>query len=156
MNDKRFFSNNNHHSTVIIGSFRKHLSEIISIKNLLELSNIKVLSPVEDKITNPEEEFIFFESDLILDPKFLQDAVFSKIKQSTFVVVANVNGYLGRATTMEIGYAIAEGIPIYTLEPMEDVHISPYSRLLIDIFPAIDKVCCEHLNNRLIKNGSII
>jgi hypothetical protein len=96
------------------------------------------LSPIDDNVVNPDDEFILFKSDKTTDPKLLQDGVFTKIKYSTFVVVANINGYIGRAGTLEIGYAIAHGICICTLEPVEDVHISPYCRLLSEVFPEIN------------------
>jgi nucleoside 2-deoxyribosyltransferase len=124
--------------SVIIGSFRKHLPEIINIKKQLEKFGVSVLSPIDENVVNPNDEFILFKSDLITDPKLLQDGVFAKIKHSTFVVVANIDGYIGRAGTMEIGYAIANGITIYTLELVNDVHIAPYCRLLSEIFPGIN------------------
>lgn len=120
---------------VIIGSFRKHLDEIIEIKNKLEKCGVLILSPIDDDVVNPDDEFILFKSDQVTDPKLLQDSVFNKIKHSTFIVVANIGGYIGRAGTLEIGYAIAHGITIYTLEPVTDVHIAPYCRLITEVFP---------------------
>lgn len=125
---------------VIIGSFRKHLSEIIRIKEQLEKFGVNVLSPIDESVVNPDDEFILFKTDQVTDPKLLQDGVFTKIKRSTFVVVANINGYIGRAGTLEIGYAIAQGITIYTLEPVNDIHLSPYCRLLNEIFPEINLI----------------
>jgi hypothetical protein len=124
-------------STVIIGSFRKHFHEIIELRKELEKLEIAVLSPKDCIITNPYDEFVIFESDSTSDAKLLQDAVFTKIKYSTFVVLANFNDYIGRAATLEIGYAIAHGISIFTLNPVKDVHLKPYCRLLSEIFPSL-------------------
>ncbi len=124
--------------TVIIGSFRKHLGEIIKLKQQLEDRHVAVLSPIDEDVVNPNDEFIIFNSDPVSDPKLLQDSVFAKIKRSTFVIVANIDGYLGRAAILEIGYALALGISIYTLEPVEDPHLVPYCRLLSSIFPDIE------------------
>ena len=112
--------------TVIIGSFRKHFQEIIELKKELEKLQIKVLSPKECTIINPDDEFVIFRSDTTSDQKILQDAVFSKIRYSTFVILANFNDYIGRAATLEMGYAIANGISILTLNPVKDVHLKPY------------------------------
>ncbi len=123
--------------TVISGSFRKHLQEIITLKRLLEKNGIAVLSPAGNIAINPDEEFIILDSDPVSNPKLLQDSVFAKIRQSTFIVVANVDGYLGKAAILEMGYAIAHGISIYTIEPVEDPNLSPYCRLLSELFSEI-------------------
>ena len=123
--------------TVIIGSFRKHFREIIELRKELERLHIKVLSPKDCTIINPDDEFVIFQSDATSDQKFLQDAVFSKIRYSTFVILANFNDYIGQAATLEMGYAIAHGISILTLRPVKDIHLQPYCRLLTDVFPIL-------------------
>ena len=125
-------------NTVIGGSFRKHLKQIVSLKKALENRKVNVLSPAGHSAINPDEEFIVLDSDPVLDPKMLQDSVFAKIRRSTFFVVANVNGYLGKAAILEMGYAIATGITIFTLEPIEDPNLKPYCRLLKEVFPDIE------------------
>ncbi len=123
--------------TVISGSFRKHLSQIVQLKQFLQSQQVMVLSPTGHAAINPKDEFIVLDSDPISNPKLLQDSVFAKIRRSTFLVVANFNGYLGKAAILEIGYAIATGISIYTLEPVDDPNLSPYCRPLSEIFPQI-------------------
>lgn len=125
-------------STVISGSFRKHLHKIILLKQELEKNHVAVLSPAGNMAVNPEEEFIVLDSDPVTHPKLLQDSVFAKIRRSTFLVVANFDGYLGRAAVLEIGYALAIGITVYVLEPVEDPNLKPYCHLLRDVFPGID------------------
>ncbi len=144
--------------TVISGSFRKHLHQISRLKQKLEQQHIKVLSPTGDNAINPDDEFIVLDSDPISHPKLLQDSVFAKMRRSTFLVVANVDGYLGRAAVLEIGYAIAHGITIYTLEPVEDPNISPYCRPLHEIFPDIVSTLKnkDEISNRCIPTSSQI
>lgn len=124
--------------TVISGSYRKHLNQITRIKLELESRHIAVLSPSGSIAINPDEEFVILDSDPVSHPKLLQDSVFAKIRRSSFLVVANVNGYLGAAAIMEIGYAIAIGLTIYTLEPVEDPNLSPYCELLTRAFPDLN------------------
>ena len=124
--------------TVISGSFRKHLQQIFLLRRELEQHNIAVLSPIGSGAINPQDEFVVLDTDPISHPKVLQDSVFAKIRRSTFLVVANVDGYLGRAAVLEMGYAIAHGITIYTLELVEDPNLLPYCQPLQSIFPAIN------------------
>ena len=131
---------------VICGSFRKHLGEIVHIKKILEDKGIKVLSPQGAIAKNPDEEFILLDSDPIDNPKLLQDSVFAKIRCSTFIVIANIDGYIGKAALLEIGYAVAHGISVYTIEPMLDPNVSPYCKVISDIFP--DFELYNHLQQR--------
>lgn len=123
--------------TVISGSFRKHLSQIVALKSELEKKGIGVLSPQGNDSINPEDEFIILDSDPIENPELLQSSIFAKMRRSTFLVVANFGGYLGNAAILEIGYAIAIGIQIFSLEPIQDPNIAPYCRLLEEIFPSV-------------------
>lgn len=125
-------------STVISGSFRKHLHKIVRLKQELERQHVKILSPAGDLAVNPGEEFIVLDSDPVSHPKLLQDSVFAKIRRSTFLVVANFDGYLGRAAVLEIGYALAIGITVYAIEPVEDPNLQPYCRPLQEVFPNIN------------------
>lgn len=122
-------------ATVISGSFRKHLNEIYSLKSFLQHQGINVLSPVGTRAVNPGEEFVVLDDDPVADHRILQDSVFAKIRRSTFLVVYNKDGYLGRAALLEIGYAVALGLQVLTVEPVEDPNIAPYTRLLSDALP---------------------
>lgn len=103
------------------------------LKRLLERKGITVLSPVGDGAINPGEEFVLLDADPIHDHRTLQDSVFAKIRRSSFLTAFNQDGYLGKAALIEYGYAISVGIPILTLEPIEDPNIKPYTRLLSDV-----------------------
>ena len=82
----------------------------------------------------PGEEFVLFDLDPVADHRILQDSIFAKMRQSSFLVVANKEGYIGKAALIEIGYAIALGLQILTLEQVEDPNIKPYCRLITDVF----------------------
>jgi len=120
-------------ATVISGSYRRHLADMYALKRLLERKGIHVLSPIGDGAINPGEEFVILDADPIQDHRTLQDSVFAKIRRSSFLVGFNRGGYLGRAALLEFGYAISVGIPILTLERVDDPNIFPYTRLLSDV-----------------------
>lgn len=136
-------------ATVISGSFRKHLPQIVALKYELEKLGISVLSPEGDISINPDEEFIILDSDPVSNPELLQSSIFAKMRRSTFLTVANIDGYLGNAAILEIGYAIAIGIKIYALEPIQDPNIAPYCFSLDNLFPEIGNI----LKEKSIVNG---
>ncbi|NDE82017.1 MAG: hypothetical protein EB051_00150 [Chlamydiia bacterium] len=121
--------------TVISGSYRRHLRELYELKQEIEKLGILVLSPVGSAALNPEEEFIFLDEDPIHDKRLLQDSIFAKIRTSSFLLLANFDGYAGKAAVMEVGYALAFGLQILSIEPVEDPNIRPYTRLLNEAFP---------------------
>ena len=121
--------------TVISGSYRRHLRELYELKQEIEKLGILVLSPVGSAALNPEEEFVFLDADPIHDKRLLQDSIFAKIRTSSFLVLANFDGYIGKAAVMEVGYALAFGLQILSIEPVEDPNIRSYARLLNEAFP---------------------
>ena len=126
----------NNVNTVISGSYRKHFSEMLELKQFLQNERIGVLAPVSQGIMNPGQEFIILDEDPIHDARTLQDSINAKIRISSFLVIANVGGYIGKAAVFEMGYAAAQGIQILALEPIEDPNLAGYCRLLSDVFPS--------------------
>lgn len=136
-------------ATVISGSYRRHLAGMYALKRLLERKGIHVLSPVGDGAINPGEEFVLLDADPIHDHRTLQDSVFAKIRRSSFLVGFNRDGYLGKAALLEFGYAISVGIPILTLERVEDPNIFPYTRLLSDVIGPFEIPDGQPIRDRL-------
>lgn len=124
-------------STVISGSYRKHLAEIMALRDYLESQGVTVLSPVGTHAVNPGEEFVILDADPVKDERLLQDSIFAKLRRSTFLVAFNKDGYLGKAAVLEIGYAISQGVQILTIEDVEDPNIRPYTRKIADVFPDV-------------------
>lgn len=123
--------------TVISGSFRKHFKQILVLKKAIESLGIKVLSPNGESVLNPNDEFALLDSDPVQDCRLLQDSVFAKIRSSSFLVLANFDGYIGRAALMEFGYAVSYGLDILTLEKVVDPNLLPYCKQLDKVLPSI-------------------
>jgi nucleoside 2-deoxyribosyltransferase len=123
--------------TIISGSYRKHFDEMLALKRALTTERVTVTAPVSELVVNVGEEFALLDEDPIEDPRALQDSIFAMIRRSSFLVLANVDGYMGTAATMEVGYAIAQGLQILTLEPVSDPNIAGYTRTLSEVFPQI-------------------
>jgi hypothetical protein len=123
--------------TVISGSYRRHLQELYELKKEIERLGILVLSPVGTFAVNPKEEFIFLDADPICNQRLLQDSIFAKIRSSSFLILANFEGYIGKAASMEVGYALAFGLQILSIEPVEDPNIRPYTQPLQSIYAKV-------------------
>jgi len=110
---------------------------MLILKECLQEARIRVLAPVSSEQLNAGEEFIILNADPVSDPRTLQDSIFAMIRTTTFLVVANVGGYLGNAAVLEIGYALAQGNQILTVEPVADPNLGAYTRELGSVFPEI-------------------
>ena len=124
-------------NTVISGSYRKHLGVIFQLRDDLRSRGVRVLAPIGNGAEDSDETFVILDSDRIQDHRILQDSVFARIRASSFLTVANVDGYLGPAAVLEIGYSLSLGLQILTLEPVNDPNIKPYCRLLREALPSI-------------------
>ena len=112
-------------SIVISGSYRKHFERIIDCKIQFEEAGAKVLRPVGKEILSQQGNVVRLEG----DPETVEGieaAQLRAIANSDLLYVVNPGGYLGPATTLEIGYAYRAGLPIITSE-------TPYEAALITV-----------------------
>ena len=126
-------------NTVISGSYRKHLKEMLLLKEYLMERGIGVSAPTGTAAVNLSEEFIILESDPIEDPRLLQDSIFAMMRRATFHAVMNKDGYIGKAALLEFGYAVALGLQILTVERVTDPNLAVYCRYIGDVFPDWEK-----------------
>ena len=115
-------SNNFSHTSLIIGSFRKHYEHMTDVIRKFHDKGIEVLSPKEAKILNPDDEFVVFDYDPEhLSEKELEDLVLQKMHQCHFVYLVNPGGYVGLSASFEVGYCAAHGIDVYAMEPSTEL-----------------------------------
>lgn len=111
---------------VISGSFRKFYNDIAKLAGEFESRGMKVLSPKISRVKNPGEDFIILESDETSDIKELEQQHLNAIQEANFLYVYNPDGYLGQSTTLEIGYALGLGKPVYAFEKPSDETLSRF------------------------------
>ncbi len=124
--------------SVVIGSFRgERFSQLLRMKDFLELQGVEILSPAGAEVVEPEATFVRLVADAPNRSNGeLQQEVLSKIKeQCSFVAVCNPEGYVGRATSMEMGYAHGIGLPVFTSEVERDENFNWFTLPLEHIFP---------------------
>jgi len=109
----------------IIGSFRKHFDDILTVLDLFQGAGIRVLSPKRSAILNPIDEFVRLQSDPsgATDDEIESNAL-SNITRSDFVYVLCPGGYVGRTTCYELGWVYCRSIPVYFSHAPFDLPIS--------------------------------
>ncbi len=105
----------------VSGSFFKFKPEIdLAIEELSDLG-VTVLAPDKgwlyippQKIMRPKDyEFRHLPTEKGMSIKEVEDDFLSSVAKSDFLYVVNPNGYIGETVSMEIGYAIALGVPVF-------------------------------------------
>lgn len=115
---------------VISGSFRKHMNEIIDLKQKLEADGIQVIKPNNiDVVDNPDNpEFVKFKGEENISENDLQMQYFHGIDFCDAHIIYNKDGYIGSSALHELFYGAGrnsfaksngnEHTQVYLLEPL--------------------------------------
>lgn len=138
----------------VSGSFTKQLATVQEAVADLDTLGVEVLSPARPKprsmLVAPGESedrgFLLLVSDPIDDVKVNQDNHFRAIQHSHFLWLAidqpgPYQGYLGESTAMEVGFALAFGVPIFSrVQPrLPDFRdFLPHVRVVPDLAHALE------------------
>ena len=114
---------------VVSGSFRKFYSEIVDFVDELEKCGVEVLSPEKSRPLNPGGEFIVLESDATDDVEIIEKDHLNAISECDFLYLYNPGGYTGKSAVMELGWALAMGKPIYSLEKPDDIVLEKFTEI---------------------------
>lgn len=104
----------------ISGSFRKHLDYILKVKEQLEKTGTKVLSPRFIEPKNPGEKFVVFAGEEGLSPLELERHHLKSISASDALIVCDPEGYVDASALIEIGFAHSLGKRIIFVEKPEE------------------------------------
>jgi nucleoside 2-deoxyribosyltransferase len=113
-------------SVSICGSYHRHLRKMHKLIKECKKLGIEVHIPRYPVKKSSTNGFVFLKGEKGT-PKQLQEKNFDAIARSSFVLVVNTNGYIGPSTAMEIGYAIAKGVPIFCTDKPEDYIFQLYT-----------------------------
>lgn len=131
----------------VSGSFDKFKPEIdLAIDELNELG-VTVLAPGKGWLCKPsnrifnllEDKFRPLPSETGMGIKEIENDFLSNIKKSNFLYVINPQGYIGNIVSLEIGFAIASGIPVFLQQKINPLIIENDS-IWQEIEPKL-KVC---------------
>ena len=111
----------------ICGSYHRHLREMKHLILECRKLGITVHIPRYAVRKYSRKGFVYLRGENGT-PRELQDKNFRAIERSSFLLVVNPKGYIGSSTSMEIGYAIAKGIPIFCTDKPEDYVFQFYTK----------------------------
>ena len=101
-------------SVAMIGSFRKHLTEMEAAKQIFTNNGIEVVNPLSTEPLQPGIEFVRFATDGEgLTDAEVQIHALERILGATAVYVICPEGYTGKTTAYEWGWVSEKGRPAY-------------------------------------------
>jgi nucleoside 2-deoxyribosyltransferase len=111
----------------ICGSYHRHLRKMRALILECRKLGIRVRIPKYAVKKYSTHGFVYLKGERGT-PKDLQEKNFRAIERSSFVLVVNPKGYIGPSTSMEIGFAISKGVPIFCTDVPDDYIFRFYTK----------------------------
>jgi hypothetical protein len=144
-------------AATVSGSFHRHMEAISAAVHELVALSVSVLSPADPRIVLEDQgfllvssdldpntrqtkdgEFLYVASDIIRSVRLVQDRHLECIRMADFLWLVCPDGYIGQSASMEIGYAAASGVPVYSIHAPTDLTLRQYVKIVPSIQAAID------------------
>ncbi len=106
------------------------MEAITSVVHELAALSVRVLSPADPRIVAFQGEFLFVASDPIRSVRLVQDRHLESIRAANFLWLVCPDGYVGQSSSMEIGYAVSEGVPIFASSMPTDLTLRQYVKIV--------------------------
>jgi hypothetical protein len=127
-------------AVTVSGSFHRHMHEIgAAVEELAGLS-IRVLSPADPRIVAAQGEFLFVASDPVRSVRLVQDRHLDSVGASDFLWLVCPDGYVGQSASLELGYAIHAGVPIFATRAPSDLTLREYVTVVSSLKEALRRV----------------
>jgi len=124
-------------TVTVSGSFHRHIDAIMEAVEEFRSLGIEVLSPKDPRIVDGTGSFLFVASDRYRSIRLVQDGHLAAISQSSFLWLVSPDGYIGQSASLEIGFAIAYGTPIYGRNLPPDLTLIEYIQEVNNIDDAV-------------------
>lgn len=124
----------------VSGSFHRHMEAITSAVHELASKSVRVLSPADPRVVAQQGEFLFVASDRLRSVRLVQDRHLESIRAADFLWLICPDGYVGQSAAMELGFAAAEGIPIFSTHAPGDLTLREYVTVVPTLEDALRRV----------------
>jgi len=136
-------------TATVSGSFHRHMEAITRAVHELAALSVRVLSPADPRIVAFQGEFLFVASDPVRSVRLVQDRHLETIRAANFLWLVCPDGYVGQSASMEIGYAVREGVPIYAAHAPTDLTLRQYVKVVPSLAEAMRMSSVEPQRRRI-------
>jgi NTP pyrophosphatase (non-canonical NTP hydrolase) len=121
---------------VISGTYRKDIEGLKRIYEQLTDLGCRILSPVNILPSKEESGFVYMKGEETEGPENIELRHLQAMQRSKFVWLHAPDGYVGPSGALEIGFARANGIPIFCANKVED----PILRYFVQIAESPEEI----------------
>jgi len=136
-------------TATVSGSFHRHMEAITRAIHDLATLSVRVLSPADPRIVAIQGEFLFVASDPVRAIKLVQNRHLESIRAANFLWLVCPDGYVGQSASMEIGYAVREGVPIFARHAPTDGTLREYVKMVPSLAEAVRMVSAGPQRRRI-------
>ena len=136
-------------NATVSGSFHRHMEAITSAVHELAALSVRVLSPSDPRIVAQQGEFLFVASDPIRSVRLVQDRHLATIRAANFLWLVCPDGYVGQSASMEIGYAVREGVPVFATQAPTDLTLRQYVKVVPSLAAAVKMISASPQPRRI-------
>lgn len=118
-------------SAVLSGSYRRDTASLKRAHESLESLGVEILSPQNVDVQREDDGFVFMRGELGQAPSALESRHLDAIERAHFMWLHAPDGYVGTSAALEIGFARAAGVPVYSDATPSD----PVLRRFVSVVP---------------------
>jgi nucleoside 2-deoxyribosyltransferase len=125
---------------VLSGSFHKDRPKLLSIYDELITCGCQVLSPHRLDFNSNFENTLFVRdsAEEDLSEEVIEKHHLTSIKQSDFLWVYAPEGYIGLSTAFEVGYAIANNVPVFSDTKINESVFSSFIHITTSVYKCLE------------------
>ena len=122
------------------GSYHKDRKGLSSVYAELATCGCQVLSPHRLEFDAEDTLFVRDKAETNVSETNLEEHHLLSIKQSDFLWIHAPEGYIGTSTSMEIGFAHANNIPVFSSQAIEDVTLRHFVQTVPSVYKAMESI----------------
>ena len=122
------------------GSYHRDRKGLSSAYSELVTCGCQVLSPHRLEFDAEETLFVRDTAEHEVSEVDLEGHHLLSIKQSDFLWVHAPNGHVGTSTSFEIGFALANNIPIFSSTSIDDVTLRHFVQVVPSVYRALESI----------------
>jgi len=115
---------------VISGSYRKDFESIRQTFEEFRDLGCTILSPSNVSIVSEQDGFVYMKGEEAETPENIEDRHLKAIQKANFVWLHTPEGYVGPSAALEVGFAHAAGVPVYTKELPNDKTLQSFVQVV--------------------------
>lgn len=135
-------------TATVSGSFHRHMEAINRAVHELAGLSVRVLSPADPRVVAAQGEFLFVASDRVRSVRIVQDRHLESIRVADFLWLVCPDGWVGQSGCMELGFAAAAHVPIYSTRVPNDLTMREYVTIVPSLADAVRRAETAPRQNR--------